>query len=406
MEICTSLCDIKEEFKDESHPSSESDIDQHVTPITIDDIFKYYDFEPELEDKELEESIRNNKINMIKRVINQINRSLPSIVKQWPEATPLEIYIGFTMSCCDPEELVFNINDPKFRIKINDEYKYRLHLLNPKKSKNIQPPTPPPPASDSDVEEEEEIYESETFGYRATKRYPRKKPAPKKYPCPKDVDPEVWNKWSEIHQSSYLSGLSNPNQYLYRNLPPGEKQKNGSWSAEEKQLFLKRLEEMKKLYGDGTSRWGIFSQTIPGRVGYQCANFYRKLVLNGEIKDTDYYVDDEGKLRYRFPRKAKREKQASHSTKKKHEVVLSKYEKKALKNPLKGQIDSMTQEEIRVPAMSPSGYVLDYNTWTRLLKDKSEDPFTREHINRRQLVILTTKNINEYIGQIKNLNIK
>ncbi len=39
---------------------------------------------------------------------------------------------------------------------------------------------------------------------------------------------------------------------------------------------------------------------IPGRVGYQCSNFYRQLIKDGEIKDSNYHVDKDGKLVFRF----------------------------------------------------------------------------------------------------------
>ena len=35
---------------------------------------------------------------------------------------------------------------------------------------------------------------------------------------------------------------------------------------------------------------------IPGRVGYQCSNFYRQLIKEGEIKDENYQFDKNGKL--------------------------------------------------------------------------------------------------------------
>ena len=39
---------------------------------------------------------------------------------------------------------------------------------------------------------------------------------------------------------------------------------------------------------------------IPGRVGYQCSNFYRQLIKEGKIHDDNYSVDSEGKLVFRF----------------------------------------------------------------------------------------------------------
>lgn len=39
---------------------------------------------------------------------------------------------------------------------------------------------------------------------------------------------------------------------------------------------------------------------IPGRVGYQCSNFYRQLIKEGEIRDDNYRVNKEGKLVFQF----------------------------------------------------------------------------------------------------------
>ena len=37
---------------------------------------------------------------------------------------------------------------------------------------------------------------------------------------------------------------------------------------------------------------------IPGRVGYQCSNFYRKLIEKNEVQDSNYALDEAGKVRY------------------------------------------------------------------------------------------------------------
>ena len=39
---------------------------------------------------------------------------------------------------------------------------------------------------------------------------------------------------------------------------------------------------------------------IPGRVGYQCSNFYRQLIKEGKIHDDNYSFDSKGKLVFRF----------------------------------------------------------------------------------------------------------
>jgi hypothetical protein len=106
--------------------------------------------------------------------------------------------------------------------------------------------------------------------------------------------------WSPARKNAFKQLNSNPNAYYYRFNAPGEEQKNGKWTPEEKELFMQRV----KTFNVGaTPQWGIFSTTIPGRVGYQCSNFYRTLVKNGEIVDPNYKVDDAGKIHYYFKKK-------------------------------------------------------------------------------------------------------
>ncbi|KAJ3056246.1 hypothetical protein HK097_007606 [Rhizophlyctis rosea] len=113
------------------------------------------------------------------------------------------------------------------------------------------------------------------------------------------VDPDkVFEGWSDARVKAYRQIGTNPNSYYYRFNAPGEKQKNGVWDKAEREVFFKRLDE---LGADG--QWGIFSMAIPGRVGYQCSNFYRHLVKSGEIKDHNYVIDKKGNLNYLFGKK-------------------------------------------------------------------------------------------------------
>ncbi|KAG0903103.1 hypothetical protein G6F59_006784 [Rhizopus arrhizus] len=78
----------------------------------------------------------------------------------------------------------------------------------------------------------------------------------------------------------------NPNQYFYRHNEPGEEQWLHDWSAQEQELFL----EIVRQHGCG-DKWGLFATYIPHRVGYQCSNFYRQVVLkNGLVFDPNYMI--------------------------------------------------------------------------------------------------------------------
>jgi hypothetical protein len=85
------------------------------------------------------------------------------------------------------------------------------------------------------------------------------------------------------------------------------------------------------------------------------------------------------------------------------ERTKSRYERWASQNPIPDAIDFITGEVMKVPAMSPDGYVLDYKTWLESLAEKPVNPFTQNHLTKRQLVILTTENYQQYADKIVNL---
>ena len=111
----------------------------------------------------------------------------------------------------------------------------------------------------------------------------------------KFVSEEVWNLWSDARKESYKEMLDNPNKFFYRNRPPGESQKNGQWSEDEQQLFMERMRYFQDELGVIDACWGLFAVPIKGRLGYQCANYYRYLIKEGKIQNERYSVI-EGKL--------------------------------------------------------------------------------------------------------------
>ncbi|KAF9982869.1 hypothetical protein BGZ65_002417 [Modicella reniformis] len=104
--------------------------------------------------------------------------------------------------------------------------------------------------------------------------------------------------WSEARIKAYAAIDKKPNTYYYRFNAPGEVQRKGAWTKEERELFHYRLEEI-----GANGQWGIFSMTIPGRVGYQCSNYYRLLVETNQITDPNYVLDEKGKAHYLFDKK-------------------------------------------------------------------------------------------------------
>ncbi|KAF9996882.1 hypothetical protein BGZ80_007150, partial [Entomortierella chlamydospora] len=86
----------------------------------------------------------------------------------------------------------------------------------------------------------------------------------------------------------------NPNAFFYRHNEPGQEQWTGDWTEEEGELFLRVARE----FGCG-DKWGLFASHIPHRVGYQCSNYYRQVVLpQGLVFDANYEYTSRGKPIY------------------------------------------------------------------------------------------------------------
>ena len=82
----------------------------------------------------------------------------------------------------------------------------------------------------------------------------------------------------------------NPSKYYYRFTEIDEEMKRGNWEDDEIGLFMERIREVGSNW-----KWGEFSRTIPGRVGYQCSNLWRQLIKDGKIQDYNYSLQN-GKL--------------------------------------------------------------------------------------------------------------
>ena len=205
---------------------------------------------------------------------------------------------------------------------------------------------------------------------------------------------------------------------------------------------MKRMEE---IGCDGN--WGVFSMTIPGRVGYQCSNYYRQLIKEEKVKDDNYYFDDKGKLRYKrgankdattgskrkppagSKSKAKRRKRAEEipdseedddevegegeggksprkpkskakksGDKESEDLDSDEEDRRRYDNPLPGFVDPITLDEVVRPAISPYGHVMSYKSWVRCLSGEPKNicPITKQPLTKRQLVILDFDNIHQF----------
>lgn len=245
--------------------------------------------------------------------------------------------------------------------------------------------------------------------------------------------------WSEARVKAYMNKDNNPNAYHYRFNDVGEIQGKGKFTKEEKKRF-------KELIAKGVDyRWGLFSIKFPGRVGYQCSNFYRQLVTSGEIVDPNYVVDAvTGKLTFKRLGTGKRKgsttvkvgadkapkPKPAPKTRPPPKPRMPRKKKKAKLKPERprkkfvgpetvvGFRDPMTGDKVDDLAISPYGHIMSYESWIKVLQPSFEErdeeeghvnkkkvntcPFTNKTLSRRELVKLGPHNIEEYREKIMN----
>ncbi|ORX82778.1 hypothetical protein BCR32DRAFT_326702 [Anaeromyces robustus] len=143
----------------------------------------------------------------------------------------------------------------------------------------------------------------------------------------KSVKPRNWSAAKYVASKLFQK---NPNAYFYRHLEPGLTQNIGDWDDEEKELFIKIAKE----FGCG-DKWGIFSSYIPKRVGYQCANYYRQVIIpEGLIFDPNYKFSKWGKAIYcgSYNSKTKKNRKSDKNNDKENNNNSNNKQKKELRN--------------------------------------------------------------------------
>lgn len=296
-----------------------------VKELKFEDVEDYVKIPKDITDKELQEYIKQNQINSMKQTIKKLNNDISVFNELWPDATTHQIFFAYEDCKHDVEVLAVKIAEESYReeIKKKIEERYEGKVITneeedvfedkndkdytycPKKSKNksgivvksggisgVKSNSKNKQVSNSDSESDKEpekkkrkIYDTNVINDKYDKK-------------PDDISLETWQRWSPAKRRSYNFGLANPNAYFYRHVAPGEEYKTGPFTKHEKELFLARVKEYMKPDGSIHGEWGLFSRAIPGRVGYQCSNFYRKLIIAGELTDTKYKVDKDGKLHH------------------------------------------------------------------------------------------------------------
>ncbi|CAB4399263.1 hypothetical protein RhiirA5_471087 [Rhizophagus irregularis] len=211
---------------------------------------------------------------------------------------------------------------------------------------------------------------------------------------------------------------SDINEYYYRFVGDGESFcADKDWKDEERQLLLSEISRRCDSISAGDNMeeaknfpFGLVSRNIPNRTGFQCQFEYNRLVMIGQISEFDGCPVQPLRVNYdKLVKSLASNGQMKRARKFSGQNQVDSWIKKPIGgpnpwNPLPDMKDAITLEPMNEPAISPDGYVCDYQTWTRILRSpESKDtcPFTKKSLSRRQLVKLTFDNIAEYVDKIR-----
>jgi hypothetical protein len=158
----------------------------------------------------------------------------------------------------------------------------------------------PDGGDDEDDDSNEETFELDGEDYATRTHKKKKQITVKKLKLDDAIAQGSMEGWSSARIRAWNVRHENPNAYYYRFNHPGEVQRNGKWTQAERERFFARMTEV-----GVNGQWGIFAKEIYGRVGYQCANFYRQMIENNEIEDPRYVVDESGKAHFLFSKRKK-----------------------------------------------------------------------------------------------------
>lgn len=166
--------------------------------------------------------------------------------------------------------------------------------------------------------------------------------------------------WSSARITAYKNKDKNPNAYYYRFNDANEAQRTGEWDYNETAIFYNNVINM-----GVNNNWGLFSKNIKGRVGYQCSNYYRKLIMNDDIYDS-CYTNTGKSLKFSF------------DTNNPYNYIIIKPSQNEIKNLLNKMcgsevviiipnlIDPNTNKSVINPYVDKDGKCMSINSWKKL----------------------------------------
>lgn len=333
---------------------------------------RYEDWEPYTEpypegcDEETKAYLSDIRRKSAEHRIRKVNELYDSLKEAWPEGTAIDFYIALGKGNRTDDQIVELLADPEFIRQVVKESE-RLGIRKP--------------AAETEDDNSEEI---------ATEG---------------DKEEEFDSETDSDDDDDDNDGTTRSRRTARR------------WTEAETAQFKQVVKDVAEANGT----WKDIVRHFPGRTKEQCQTLYHRLRSTKELninfrprkganaagsRGASQRAKDE-RDRTKSMQNKLRHIHGLHFIYKKMDSWVGPMSEKlrciANSNPVVNYIDQITAQKIVYPAVSPDGYLLDYRTWMKVLSQDPKNPFTRAHMNKRQLEYLTCENINIYLDKIVNL---
>lgn len=340
-------------------------------PLQFSDVEPYLQKTVQTDDPNLSEYLDKLRIQAAHNRVHRVNINYKKLREVWPQGTPIDFFVAL--------EMFANLTD----IELRGE------LTNPKNIQKI-------------VNEVENRRKGTPSTHQLIKQS-------RFFSLMEDIESDA----SESNESDDYS--AEDNNYA------SNARKYSHWTDEEMTRFINILKT-----GSKKLTWSMIAQQFPNHDSKQCHSYYYRLKKEKKInflfipkKDTNetrFQASSPGKPQHRSHQKETEGKKSSKFKDTKALVLLCGSQKAivgpltkrmkdiAIQNPLSKYNDSITGQPLFIPAISPYGTVLNYDTWMMIMDKDQIDPSVQRLVySKSDIKIITLENFEQYKSRIRHL---
>ena len=347
-------------------------------PLQFSDVEPYLQKPIDAGDEKMQRFINNLRINGAKNRVKRVNANYSKLQYVWPDGDGIDYFVAF--------EMFSNLSDKEIRNELMNQENVRKVLEEVENRKKGNPSV------------KQIVVPSNFYSL---------------YPDDDNVDDD-----NESESDYDYDTTNDGEENLIMSLE--QKRKYVHWTDEDLDKFIHLMQTQSK-----KMTWTTVAKQFRDRTAEQCHNLYYRLRREKRLNET-FIAKRELKEKKTNYVKGKKEKLPAKLTISDEEIkmmdhikalifccgsqkaIVGPFTRKmkdyACRNPLFQCTDTITEQPLFIPAISPYGTVFDYETWMRIMDDDQIDPNIRLKINSKSdIKILTDENFEKYKGMIRNL---